>query len=71
MEVTKIELQLTIFIYPNFLGVYDVLQEGFIHVHHIVDLAKIFTEYKVNPEANLMPVYPNCHAMFHKIKLEM
>ncbi|MBU7440914.1 HNH endonuclease [Paraburkholderia fungorum] len=38
---------------------------GFIHVHHVVDLATINGEYKVDPVKDLRPVCPNCHAMLH------
>src|SRR5258708_33975059 len=39
---------------------------GFIHVHHLRDLASIGQEYAVDPIADLRPVCPNCHAMLHK-----
>lgn len=38
---------------------------GFIHVHHIVPLSKINEKYKVNPQKDLVPVCPNCHAVIH------
>ena len=44
------------------------LGEGFIHVHHLVDLATIGKEYKVDPVNDLLPLCPNCHAMVHKQK---
>ncbi|MEP6298201.1 MAG: HNH endonuclease, partial [Ilumatobacter sp.] len=40
--------------------------EGFIHVHHVNDIALAETEYMVDPIADLRPVCPNCHAMLHK-----
>lgn len=40
--------------------------KGFIHVHHIVALSAIKTEYKVDPISDLRPVCPNCHAMLHR-----
>ena len=40
--------------------------EGFIHVHHIVPLAEIAKEYRVNPVADLRPLCPNCHAVVHR-----
>jgi 5-methylcytosine-specific restriction protein A len=55
----------------NFEQVYGVLGRGFIHVHHLNDLANISKEYKVNPEADLVPVCPNCHAMLHQQKPSM
>jgi 5-methylcytosine-specific restriction protein A len=44
------------------------LGAGFIHVHHVVDIAQVGKEYEVNPIEDLMPVCPNCHAMLHKRK---
>lgn len=48
------------------------IAEGFIHVHHLVPLSKIHKqyeakgkEYKPNPETQMIPVCPNCHAMLH------
>ncbi|MBR8345785.1 HNH endonuclease [Burkholderia ambifaria] len=45
---------------------YGVLGQGFIHVHHVVDIATIGAEYHVDPVKDLRPVCPNCHAMLHK-----
>ena len=39
--------------------------DGFIHVHHLTPLAQIGREYQLNPEHDLRPVCPNCHAMLH------
>lgn len=47
------------------------LGAGFIHVHHLVDIAHIGEEYEVDPIADLRPVCPNCHAMLHKRKPAM
>ena len=38
---------------------------GFIHVHHTRPLATMREEYQVDPETDLVPVCPNCHAMLH------
>jgi hypothetical protein len=40
--------------------------KGFIHVHHIRQLATLKKQHKVNPETDLVPVCPNCHAMLHR-----
>jgi len=40
--------------------------EGFIHVHHLIPLAKIGNEYQVDPIKDLIPVCPNCHTMLHR-----
>jgi 5-methylcytosine-specific restriction protein A len=45
---------------------YGEMGKGFIHVHHIVPISAIGTKYKINPENDLIPVCPNCHAMLHK-----
>lgn len=46
--------------------IYGDIAEGFIHVHHIIPLKKIDKEYVVDPEKDLLPVCPNCHAMLHR-----
>ena len=40
--------------------------EGFIHVHHVVPLAKRGERYEVDPVHDLVPVCANCHAMLHR-----
>jgi 5-methylcytosine-specific restriction enzyme A len=49
----------------DFESLYGARGRGFIHVHHVVDLATIGKEYVVDPVADLRPVCPNCHAMLH------
>jgi hypothetical protein len=49
----------------NFGAVYGELAEGFIHVHHVKRLSEIGEQYEVDPVADLRPVCPNCHAVFH------
>lgn len=44
---------------------YGEIGKGFIHIHHVVPIAKIGKEYKVDYEKDLVPVCPNCHAMLH------
>ncbi|HAS6359668.1 TPA: hypothetical protein I7232_22170, partial [Vibrio vulnificus] len=50
----------------NFEKVYGARGNGFIHVHHIKPLSEISREHVVDPEADLVPVCPNCHAMLHR-----
>lgn len=50
----------------DFEDVYGELGEGFIHVHHCIPLATITSSYEVDPETDLVPVCPNCHAMIHR-----
>lgn len=45
---------------------YGELGRGFIHVHHVVPIHTIGKDYKVNPDTDLIPVCPNCHAMLHR-----
>lgn len=52
----------------DFEARYGALGKGFIHVHHVIDLASIKKEYEIDPIKDLMPVCPNCHAMLHKSK---
>ena len=50
----------------NFETTYGPLGEDFIHVHHIVPIGVIGTEYSVDPIKDLIPICPNCHAMIHR-----
>lgn len=50
----------------DFGKIYGVIGKGFIHVHHLRDLASIGMEYEINPIEDLRPICPNCHAMLHK-----
>ena len=52
----------------DFRNVYGELGKNFIHVHHVVEIATIGTEYSVDPIKDLIPVCPNCHSMLHKKK---
>ena len=49
----------------DFQKAYGDMGRGFIHVHHLTDIASIGVEYEVDPHADLRPVCPNCHAMLH------
>ncbi|HDS1736254.1 HNH endonuclease [Pseudomonas sp. BP8] len=50
----------------EFEKVYGELGRGFIHVHHLKPLSEQGGEYDLNPEQDLRPVCPNCHAMLHR-----
>lgn len=50
----------------DFQEVYGEIGEGYIHVHHIVPLHQIGSEYLLDPINDLKPVCPNCHAMLHR-----
>ncbi len=45
---------------------YGAIGAGFIHVHHLVDIASIGGRYHIDPVRDLRPVCPNCHAMLHQ-----
>lgn len=45
---------------------YGEIGKKFIHVHHLIQLASVNKEYEINPEEDLRPVCPNCHAMLHR-----
>lgn len=53
----------------SFEETYGEIGEGFIHIHHITPISlQKGKEYKVDPEKDLIPVCPNCHAMIHRNK---
>jgi 5-methylcytosine-specific restriction enzyme A len=49
----------------DFGRAYGEVGRGFIHVHHLRQLADIGEEYQVDPIRDLRPVCPNCHALIH------
>lgn len=46
--------------------VYGDVAKGLIHVHHLVPLSSIDAEYELDPEHDLVPLCPNCHAVAHR-----
>jgi 5-methylcytosine-specific restriction enzyme A len=50
----------------DFAATYGQLGAGFIHVHHLKPLGELRREYELDPEEELRPVCPNCHAMLHR-----
>lgn len=50
----------------DFEKVYGERGRGFIHVHHLKPLSEIRQKYLLDPENDLRPVCPNCHAMIHR-----
>jgi len=47
---------------------YPGIGDGFIHVHHLEPLSELSKPRAFNPETDLIPVCPNCHAMLHSRK---
>ena len=39
-----------------------------IHIHHLVEISSIGTEYEVNATQDLIPICPNCHMIAHSKK---
>ena len=52
----------------DFGDTYGEIGKDFIHVHHLIEISSINEEYQVDPTQDLIPVCPNCHAMFHRRK---
>lgn len=52
----------------DFEKTYGVVGKRFIHVHHITPVSELGPNYRINPEKDLIPVCPNCHAMLHRRK---
>lgn len=52
----------------DFEARYGKIGARFIHVHHLIEISEVGEEYEVDPEADLRPVCPNCHAMLHRRK---
>lgn len=50
----------------NFEASYGDATAGYIHVHHVIPIAQIGTEYRLHPVNDLRPVCPNCHAVIHR-----
>ena len=49
----------------DFGKVYGRCAQGKIHVHHIIPLSTTKTSQATNPNADLMPICPNCHYVIH------
>ena len=46
---------------------YGPIARGFIHVHHVVLLSRRKGRYTVNPNIDLIPLCPDCHAVTHLV----
>lgn len=52
----------------DFFEAYGDIGKHYIHVHHIVPLAEIRSEYQLDPIKDLVPICPNCHSIIHRTK---
>ena len=52
----------------DFENMYGEIGREYIHVHHLIELSSIGSEYTIDPLQDLRPVCPNCHVMLHKRK---
>ncbi len=50
----------------DFLETYGEIGRDFIHVHHLVPISSIGSEYELDVKRDLVPVCPNCHYMLHR-----
>lgn len=50
----------------NFKEMYGELGENFIHIHHLIPINEIGSNYQINYKNDLVPVCPNCHSMLHR-----
>jgi len=48
----------------NFEVVYGDTGKGYIHIHHLIPVS-VAGYNEINPETDLVPVCPNCHAIIH------
>lgn len=53
----------------DFGAKYGSAAAGFIHVHHVVPISSVGTEYRLDPIEDLRPICPNCHAVVHRRQL--
>lgn len=52
----------------DFGAVYGDIADGFIHIHHKIQLADIGQEYEIDPISDLIPLCANCHSVVHLAK---
>ncbi|MCY3852918.1 MAG: HNH endonuclease [Gammaproteobacteria bacterium] len=50
----------------DFESRYGKVAAGFIEVHHITPVSQLGSDYHVDPEKDLVPLCPNCHAVAHR-----
>ncbi|WP_426998517.1 HNH endonuclease [Pseudarthrobacter sp. N5] len=50
----------------SFEIVYGEIGKDFIHVHHVVPVSQLGSDYQLDPITDLVPLCANCHAMAHQ-----
>lgn len=45
---------------------YGAIAAGFIEVHHITPVSRLDPGYVIDPQTDLVPLCPNCHAVVHR-----
>lgn len=50
----------------DFGEAYGEIAAGFIEIHHTVPVSRMGNGYVINPERDLVPLCPNCHAVAHR-----
>ena len=55
----------------NFEKTYGQIGKGFIHVHHLIQVATVGKRFSVDPIKDLRPVCPNCHSIIHRNKIPL
>ena len=50
----------------NLMLLYGEIARDLIHVHHLTAISTIGASYAINPETDLIPICPNCHAVAHR-----
>lgn len=45
---------------------YGSIAAGFIEVHHVTPVSNLQSGYVINPQTDLVPLCPNCHAVVHR-----
>ena len=50
----------------DFGRTYGPHADGYIEVHHVVQVSQLGTNYVIDPKEDLVPLCPNCHAVAHR-----
>lgn len=50
----------------DFGRTYGPHADGYIEVHHVVQVSQLGSDYVIDPKEDLVPLCPNCHAVAHR-----